>query len=53
MDTATPVYVGKEYNKIIFNSILKIVEGADHWGLLLGFKQQTHHYITTFIREKL
>jgi pimeloyl-ACP methyl ester carboxylesterase len=52
-DTAVPVYMGEEYNKNIKNSILKIIEGSDHWGFLFGFVQQVHHNITKFIRENL
>lgn len=53
LDRETPLYMGQEFNKLIKNSKLHILEGGDHWSSLLDYKRQTHHFITTFIREKL
>jgi pimeloyl-ACP methyl ester carboxylesterase len=49
-DTATPIYMGQEYNKLIQNSKLEIIQG-NHFDLITNNIQQVHNYITKFIRN--
>jgi pimeloyl-ACP methyl ester carboxylesterase len=53
IDTATPPYMGEEYNKNIKNSEFYIIKGANHWDLLDSSILRVHYHITKFIREKL
>jgi pimeloyl-ACP methyl ester carboxylesterase len=52
-DTASPLYIGKEYNKNIENSVLCTIPDANHYDLIIRQAKLVQHYIIKFIREKI